>query len=305
MRYVALAIALLFAFEAPVASLARGGGGGGARAGGGGGARAGGGGGERAGGGGGQRAGGGGFDLNRDARPQRPAQQPQRQGNAAAARPNNGNGGAARPNNGNGNKGNGNKGNGNKGNGNKGNGNKGNGNNGNGNRGNGNGNANKGNGNNGNGNKGNGNKGNGNSVNTGNRTNVNVSGNTVNRTVISNPVYVNNTAWGWNHGVAWAPAPAYWGGGFWGAMAIGVTSAAVFGAVVNSGTTYNSYQVQPNSPGATFLSNYQLTQTQCGPPNLVVVYGPSNSVICANPNNLVSAGQYNLDTTTLSITSAG
>jgi hypothetical protein len=49
-------------------------------------------------------------------------------------------------------------------------------------------------------------------------------------------------------------------------MAIGATSAAVFGSIVNSTTnqTVTSYQVQPSSPGATLLSNYGLTQTQCG-----------------------------------------
>ncbi|MBV8154939.1 MAG: hypothetical protein JOY98_10985, partial [Candidatus Eremiobacteraeota bacterium] len=75
--------------------------------------------------------------------------------------------------------------------------------------------------------------------------------------------------------------------------------------IVSNNVRYTSYQVQPNSPGATFLSNYGLTQTQCGPPNLVIVYGPSDSVICAYPNNTVSAGYYNLDTTTLSLTSSG
>ncbi len=138
-----------------------------------------------------------------------------------------------------------------------------------------------------------------------NNTNVNrnVNNVNVNRTVINNPVYVNNTAWGWNHGVVWSPYPYYWGGGFWGAMAIGVTSAAVYGTIVANNTTYTSYQVQPSSPGATMLSNYQLTQTQCGPPNLVVVYGPDNSVICAMPNSLVAAGNYELNTSTLSLTS--
>ena len=29
--------------------------------------------------------------------------------------------------------------------------------------------------------------------------------------------------------------------------------------------TYNSYEVQDGTPGAKFLSTYQLTQTQCGP----------------------------------------
>jgi hypothetical protein len=142
-----------------------------------------------------------------------------------------------------------------------------------------------------------------------NRTNVNrtnVNNTTINRTVINNPVYT-GPAWGWNHGVVWAPAPGYWGGGFWGAFAIGVTSAAVsaavYGSIVAHNTTYTSYQVQPSSPGATMLSNYHLTQTPCGPPNLVVIFGPSNSVICAYPNNLVSAGNYNLDTATLSLTS--
>ena len=87
-------------------------------------------------------------------------------------------------------------------------------------------------------------------------------------------------------------------------MAIGVTSAAVFGSIVNSsGQTVTSYQVQQNSPGATLLRNYSLTQTQCGPPNLVVIYGPNNSVICAYPNNTVSAGSYTLDTSNLSLVS--
>jgi hypothetical protein len=85
-------------------------------------------------------------------------------------------------------------------------------------------------------------------------------------------------------------------------MAIGVTSAAVFGAIVDDeGDTYNSYQVQEGTPGATFLSSYQLTQTQCGPPHLVVVYGPENSVICAQPNSHVGEGQYRLDTVTLDL----
>jgi hypothetical protein len=123
------------------------------------------------------------------------------------------------------------------------------------------------------------------------------------RTVVVNPVYPPGPAWGWNHGVAWAPAPSYWGGGFWGALAIGVTSAAVFGSIVNASThqTTQSYQVQPNSPGATLLNNYHLQQVQCGPPNLVVIYGPNNSVICANPNDMVAAGAYDLDTQQLTL----
>jgi len=156
---------------------------------------------------------------------------------------------------------------------------------------------------NGNNNIGNGNNNNINRPNVGNGNNINNVN--VNRNVVVNPVYHGGPAYGWNHGVVWAPAYGYWGGGFWGAFAIGVSSAIVYGTIVNSYThqTYTSYQVQPSSPGATMLSNYHLTQTQCGPPNLVVVYGPSDSVICAYPNDLVSAGNYNLDTATLSLTS--
>jgi hypothetical protein len=134
-----------------------------------------------------------------------------------------------------------------------------------------------------------------------NRTTINNS-HTVNRVVINNPVYYNGPAWGWNNGMVWAPAYGYYGGGFWGALAIGAASAAIYGSLVANDQTYTSYLVQPSSPGATLLANYQLTQTQCGPPNLVVIYGPDNSVICAYPNNLVAAGYYNLDPQTLSLT---
>jgi hypothetical protein len=133
--------------------------------------------------------------------------------------------------------------------------------------------------------------------------NVNVNNVTVNRgVVVANPVY-HGPAYGWNHGAVWAPAPAYWGGGFWGALAIGATSAAIYGSIVANGQRYTSYQVQPSSPGATLLSNYHLTQTQCGPPNLVVIYGPNNGIICAYPNDLVSAGNYNVNASNLSLVS--
>lgn len=151
----------------------------------------------------------------------------------------------------------------------------------------------------------NGARNNGNTVNSNNtRNNVNVNNNNVNvnRTVVANPVY-RGPAWGWNHGAVWAPAGNYWGGGFWGALAIGATSAAIYGSIVNSTThtTVTSYQVQPESPGSTLLQNYKLQQVQCGPPGLVVIYGPNNSVICANPNGTVAAGEYDLDTQQLSL----
>jgi hypothetical protein len=148
--------------------------------------------------------------------------------------------------------------------------------------------------------------------------NVNISGNNVNVNrnvnvhngygyrgpVIVNPIY-RGPAWGWNHGVAWVPVATYWGGGFWGPFAAGVATAVVMGAIVNSANhqTYTSYQVAPGSPGAQLLSNYHLQQVSCGPPNLVVIYGPNNGVICANPNNLVSAGTYAINADNLTLQS--
>src|SRR5271165_691564 len=227
---------------------------------------------------------GGGFNMSRDmSASQRPAPSRPPGGGTVANRPPTSGGGQNRPNGGNGNNNNVNRPNG------------GNGNNNNVNR------PNGGNGNNNNVNRPNGGNGNNNNnININNNNNVNV-----NRNVVVNPVYRGGPAWGWNHGVVWAPAPAYWGGGFWGAFAIGVTSAAVYGTIVNSYThqTITSYQVQPSSPGATLLSNYHLTQTQCGPANLVNIYGPNDSAICAYPNDLVSAGNYTVDSTNLSLVS--
>ena len=121
---------------------------------------------------------------------------------------------------------------------------------------------------------------------------------------VANPVYHGYPAWGWNGGYAWYAAPYYWGGGFWGAFAVGVTSAAAYGAVVAANDqSYPSYQVTPESPGAKLLESYQLTQTPCGQPNLVVIYGPNNSVICAQANALVAAGNYSVDSQTLTIVS--
>jgi hypothetical protein len=122
--------------------------------------------------------------------------------------------------------------------------------------------------------------------------------------VVTNPVYYRYPTWGWNGGVAWYPAPYYYGGGFWGPFAVGVASAAVFGSIVAANNvTYTSYEIQPESPGAKLLASYQLTQTPCGPPGLVVIYGPNNSVICAHPNNLVAAGNYSVNSSNLTIVS--
>jgi hypothetical protein len=121
---------------------------------------------------------------------------------------------------------------------------------------------------------------------------------------VANPVYGAYPAWGWNTGVIWYPAPNYWGGGFWGPWSVAVVTAAAWGTVVYQNQTLQSYQVDANTPGAKLLASYHLTQVVCGPPGLVVIYGPNNSAICATPNSLVSAGAYNLDATNLTIVSA-
>ncbi len=120
--------------------------------------------------------------------------------------------------------------------------------------------------------------------------------------VVVNPVY-RGPAWGWNRGVVWAPNYGYWGGGFWGAFAVGAATAAVMGSIYYNNQRYNSYQVSAGSPGAQLLANYGLQQVPCGPPGLVVIYGPNNGVICANPNSLVAAGTYAVNENNLTLQS--
>ena len=119
--------------------------------------------------------------------------------------------------------------------------------------------------------------------------------------VVANPVYY--PAWGWNRGVVWAPVGAYWGGGFWGPFAVGAATAAVMGSIVYANQTYTSYAINSGSPGATLLSNYGLQQVPCGPPGLVVIYGPNFGIICANPNGRVAAGNYAVNTDNLTLQS--
>jgi hypothetical protein len=123
--------------------------------------------------------------------------------------------------------------------------------------------------------------------------------------VVQNPRHWSGN-WQWNRGLAWEPAPTYWGGGFWGPFALGALAvAALYGYIVDpqSQVYYPSYQVEPDSPGAQLLQNYGLQQTPCGADNLVVIWGPDNSVICAFPNDTVGPGNYDLDPTTLSLVS--
>ena len=108
--------------------------------------------------------------------------------------------------------------------------------------------------------------------------------------------------WGWNYGYPWYPAPYYWGGGFWGGLTVGI----VMGEEEEENEegqheTVTSYEVMPDSPGSKMLSAYGLQQTRCGGQNLVVIWGPENSVICANPNSHVAAGTYGLDSSNLTL----
>jgi|GEM_PF-884358 len=133
-----------------------------------------------------------------------------------------------------------------------------------------------------------------------NRVNRNNIGNTFNRNnvVINNPRGWNS--WGWHGGSPWYPSNNYWGGGFWGPFAVGTVTGLVTGAAINAANQPKYVVVQSGTPGYTLLSNYGLTQTQCGN-NVVIINGPSNSVICAFPNATIPVGTYNIDESTLTL----
>jgi hypothetical protein len=135
--------------------------------------------------------------------------------------------------------------------------------------------------------------------------------------------------WGWNYGAPWRATPCYWGSGFWGPWAslqplagscywngsywgpwgLSATAPVGYGSALaydSSGAVplyYPSYGVAPDSPGAELLYDYGLQQTDCNVPNLVVIWGPDNSVICAFPNDLVGPGNYLIDPDTLTLQS--
>ena len=96
-------------------------------------------------------------------------------------------------------------------------------------------------------------------------------------------------AWGWNGGAVWVPSPDYWGGGFWGPIGAGIAA--------------GDYFAYPGTPGYLLLQEYSLTQTPCGPPDLVMIFGPDGSEICTFPNDLVAPGTYSVDPETLSLVS--
>lgn len=145
---------------------------------------------------------------------------------------------------------------------------------------------------------------NGNRNNIGNNNNININRN---RNVVVNPRGRGGVAWGWNRGVAWYPRYNYWGGGFWGAFAIGAVTGGIIGAATsnNENNTYienNYYIIEKDTPGYTLLSDYNLIQTQCiESNNIVIINGPENSQICALPNDIVPAGFYSIDMDTLTL----
>jgi hypothetical protein len=133
----------------------------------------------------------------------------------------------------------------------------------------------------------------GNRVNAGNTININ------NKRAIVNPANPGGAAWGWHGGRPWYPSSGYWGGGFWGGIAIGAVTGAIVGAAAaNSQPDY--VVIQQGSPGYTLLSGYGLTQTRCGG-SVVVINGPSDSVICAYPTPEFPAGVYTVDAASLTI----
>jgi hypothetical protein len=102
--------------------------------------------------------------------------------------------------------------------------------------------------------------------------------------------------WGWNNGNQWYPHNQYWGGGFWGPFSIFALTA---GQALWSQNRYASPAY--SSPGWYLFQNYGLQYTQCGRQNLVYIYGPNNSVMCAYPNEYVLAGAYYVDPATLQL----
>jgi len=136
-----------------------------------------------------------------------------------------------------------------------------------------------------------------------NRINRNIV-NTGNRNIIVNPRggYGN---WGWNGGVAWSPNYSYWGGGFWGGIAVGAVTAGVTSAIINSASqSYNPnyIDIEQNSPGYNLLSSYGLIQVSCiEDGSQVYIYGPQDSLICANPNSLIQPGYYEVDPSDLTL----
>ncbi|MFM1842562.1 MAG: hypothetical protein RLZZ490_1298 [Cyanobacteriota bacterium] len=131
-----------------------------------------------------------------------------------------------------------------------------------------------------------------------NRVNRNLI-NTGDRTVVVNPRGLGwgGSAWGWNGGRVWNPNYSYWGGGFWGGVAVGAVTAGVTSAIINANNNDPTYIViEEESPGYILFDSYGLDQVQCiDSDDLVYIFGPQDSLICANPNSVVAAGYYDVN----------
>ncbi len=116
---------------------------------------------------------------------------------------------------------------------------------------------------------------------------------------INYPYISQRRNWRWYGGRRWSPNQKYWGGGFWGSFIINPT----IRVIRQQTNTYDSYskftnyqEIEQNAPGDELFKNYQLTQVRCDVnQDLVFVYGPSDTLMCAIPNDKVPAGQYYID----------
>jgi hypothetical protein len=116
----------------------------------------------------------------------------------------------------------------------------------------------------------------------------------------SNSILVSPRLWpgsfGWNWNRPWVAQPGFWGGGFWGPFSL-------FSMIAGAGIWGQTRYTMPafGSPGSILFENYGLYAAACGPHNLVYVYGPNNSVMCAWPNQYVPPGAYFVDMETLQL----
>ena len=134
-----------------------------------------------------------------------------------------------------------------------------------------------------------------NSRNFSNRVNRNLV-NVNNRNIVANPRGWNS--WGWNGGSPWSPNYGFWGGGFWGSFALGAATAGVTSAIVSSASNNNDPNfvvIDSSSPGNTLFTSYGLVQVACDSEDLVLIYGPQDSLVCARPTSDVPIGVYDVE----------
>jgi hypothetical protein len=121
------------------------------------------------------------------------------------------------------------------------------------------------------------------------------------RTIINYPYYYDDdwNDWWWNDGRRWHSDDNYWGGGFWGNFLASMVTLGLTSAIINadnSNDAPNYVVIKENSPGYYLFNNYGLTQVECDTSeDLVFIYGPQNSLICAFPNDNVPAGNYDVN----------